>query len=205
MGVTQEAEREEFYDETRRLCDLRLFHPILKVIEPLGNREEKILNREIGERAAGPPHAPPPARRAKPLPLAGFAIGMPVCEFEVLKDPEVQDFRRSILSVCREAMEEREGGGAHSQALYVYPPNVESSPQLPPHIYSKLDKGGWDAPPPPLPVSPVSVPREADRHHLGHRVAVKLQTEIHPEGTVGQTDTAGHFLSRPERLSSVSR
>lgn len=49
MGVTQEAEREEFYDETRRLCDLRLFHPILKVIEPLGNREEKILNREIGK------------------------------------------------------------------------------------------------------------------------------------------------------------
>ncbi len=49
VGVTQEAEREEFYDETRRLCDLRLFHPILKVIEPLGNREEKILNREIGQ------------------------------------------------------------------------------------------------------------------------------------------------------------
>lgn len=49
VGVTQEAEREEFYDETRRLCDLRLFHPILKVIEPLGNREEKILNREIGK------------------------------------------------------------------------------------------------------------------------------------------------------------
>lgn len=66
---------------------------------------------------------------------------MPVCEFEMMKDPEVQDFRRSILSVCREAMEEREGGGAHSQALYVYPPNVESSPQLPQHIYSKLDKG----------------------------------------------------------------
>lgn len=85
---------------------------------------------------------------------------MPVCEFEMLKDPEVQDFRRAILSVCREAMEEREGGGAHSQALYVYPPNVESSPQLPQHIYSKLDKGRLDAPPqaPPhlLPVSPVS-------------------------------------------------
>ncbi|XP_029436301.1 phosphatidylinositol 4,5-bisphosphate 3-kinase catalytic subunit alpha isoform-like isoform X5 [Rhinatrema bivittatum] len=48
VGVTQEAEREEFYDETRRLCDLRLFQPILKVIEPVGNREEKILSREIG-------------------------------------------------------------------------------------------------------------------------------------------------------------
>lgn len=54
VGVTQEAEREEFYDETRRLCDLRLFHPILKVIEPLGNREEKILNREIGRTSLFP-------------------------------------------------------------------------------------------------------------------------------------------------------
>lgn len=58
MGVTQEAEREEFYDETRRLCDLRLFHPILKVIEPLGNREEKILNREIGNTGSGPQTGP---------------------------------------------------------------------------------------------------------------------------------------------------
>lgn len=147
MGVTQEAEREEFYDETRRLCDLRLFHPILKVIEPLGNREEKILNREIGntkpaERVICPSSCPPGLTlRPKPRLCAGFAIGMPVCEFEMMKDPEVQDFRRSILSVCREAMEEREAGGAHSQALYVYPPNVESSPQLPQHISSKLDKG----------------------------------------------------------------
>lgn len=50
FSCLQEAEREEFYDETRRLCDLRLFQPFLKVIEPVGNREEKILNREIGER-----------------------------------------------------------------------------------------------------------------------------------------------------------
>lgn len=49
FSCPQEAEREEFYDETRRLCDLRLFQPFLKVIEPVGNREEKILNREIGE------------------------------------------------------------------------------------------------------------------------------------------------------------
>lgn len=62
VGVTQEAEREEFYDETRRLCDLRLFHPILKVIEPLGNREEKILNREIGE--TRPPERASPSGRS---------------------------------------------------------------------------------------------------------------------------------------------
>ncbi|XP_041646947.1 phosphatidylinositol 4,5-bisphosphate 3-kinase catalytic subunit alpha isoform-like isoform X1 [Cheilinus undulatus] len=118
VSVTQEAEREEFYDETRRLCDLRLFQPFLKVIEPVGNREEKILNREIG-----------------------FAIGMPVCEFDLVKDPEVQDFRRNILNVCKDSVELRDAGGPHSRALYVYPPNVESTQELPKHIYSKLDKG----------------------------------------------------------------
>uniref|UniRef100_A0A8C3RUF8 Phosphatidylinositol 4,5-bisphosphate 3-kinase catalytic subunit alpha isoform n=1 Tax=Chelydra serpentina TaxID=8475 RepID=A0A8C3RUF8_CHESE len=118
VSVTQEAEREEFFDETRRLCDLRLFQPFLKVIEPVGNREEKILNREIG-----------------------FAIGMPVCEFDMVKDPEVQDFRRNILNVCKEAVDLRDVNAPHSRALYVCPPNVESSPELPKHIYSKLDKG----------------------------------------------------------------
>ena len=48
VGITQDAAREEFYDETRRLCDLRLFQPILKVVEPKGNRDEKMKNYEIG-------------------------------------------------------------------------------------------------------------------------------------------------------------
>ena len=37
VSITQDAEREEFYDETRRLCDLRLFQPILKVRNIAGN------------------------------------------------------------------------------------------------------------------------------------------------------------------------
>lgn len=49
VSITQEAEREEFFDETRRLCDLRLFLPWLKVVEPEGNRDEKKLNYEIGK------------------------------------------------------------------------------------------------------------------------------------------------------------
>ena len=48
VSITQDAEREEFYDETRRLCDLRLFQPILRLVEPKGNREEKMLNYDIG-------------------------------------------------------------------------------------------------------------------------------------------------------------
>ena len=48
VAITQDARQEEFYDEGRRLCDLRLFQPWLKVVEPVGNREEKMLNYEIG-------------------------------------------------------------------------------------------------------------------------------------------------------------
>ena len=55
VSITQDAEREEFYDETRRLCDLRLFQPILQVVEPKGNREEKIVNYEIGMYGADNP------------------------------------------------------------------------------------------------------------------------------------------------------
>ncbi|GCC40550.1 hypothetical protein chiPu_0024800 [Chiloscyllium punctatum] len=66
---------------------------------------------------------------------------MPICEFELVKDPEVQDFRRNILSVCKEAVELRDANGPQSQSLYVYPPNVESTADLPKHIFTKLDKG----------------------------------------------------------------
>lgn len=66
---------------------------------------------------------------------------MPICEFDLVKDSEVQDFRRNILNVCKEAVDLRDSNGPHSRALYVYPPNVESSVELPRHIYNKLDKG----------------------------------------------------------------
>jgi phosphatidylinositol-4,5-bisphosphate 3-kinase len=31
VSISHDAEQEEFYDESRRLCDLRLFLPLLKV------------------------------------------------------------------------------------------------------------------------------------------------------------------------------
>ncbi|XP_033641996.1 phosphatidylinositol 4,5-bisphosphate 3-kinase catalytic subunit alpha isoform-like [Asterias rubens] len=118
VTITQDAEKEEFYDEGRRLCDLRLFQPWLKVVEPAGNREEKMLNYEIGT-----------------------AIGMPINEFDSMKDPEVIDFRRNILTLCKEVVEEREIQGKTEHAMYVYPPNIYISPELPKHIMQKLDRG----------------------------------------------------------------
>ncbi|XP_071510184.1 phosphatidylinositol 4,5-bisphosphate 3-kinase catalytic subunit alpha isoform-like [Diadema antillarum] len=119
VSITQDAEKEEFYDEGRRLCDLRLFQPWLKVVEPAGNREEKMLNYEIGA-----------------------AIGVPVNEFDSIKDPQVVHFRRNILAMCMSVVEEREEQGKLGHALYAYPPNLEASEILPTHIMQKLDIAG---------------------------------------------------------------
>lgn len=117
VSITQDAEREEFYDESRRLCDLRLFQPILKVVEPAGNKEEKMLNYDIG-----------------------VALGLPVHELddEMNKNSEVMEFRKNVLNVCKAAIEERERDGKKSQVLYAYPPEVEDSPELPKSLEEKL-------------------------------------------------------------------
>lgn len=117
ISINQDAEREEFYDETRRICDLRLFQPLLKLVEPMGNKEEKILNAKLS-----------------------IAIGMPVNDFTEMKDLEVLTFRRSVMHACKSVVEEREVQGIHGLAMYVYPPDIHSSPKLPNHIMQIIKK-----------------------------------------------------------------
>ena len=65
-----------------------------QVVEPEGNKEEKMLNYEIG-----------------------IALGLPAHELDEMmnKDLEVQEFRRNILNVTRTAVEERDKEGKRSQ------------------------------------------------------------------------------------------
>ena len=88
------------------------------MIEPQGNKLEKILNSEIG-----------------------LAVGVAVHEFDEMKEGEVQEFRRNILDVCKRCTELRDLNGLEGQALYAYPPEVESKSDLPASIEKKLDKG----------------------------------------------------------------
>lgn len=71
----------------------------------------------------------------------GLAVGVAVHEFDEMKDSEVQDFRRNIMQVCKECMELRDLGGMETQALFAYPPEVESKSALPASIERKLDRG----------------------------------------------------------------
>uniref|UniRef100_T1J0V3 Phosphatidylinositol-4,5-bisphosphate 3-kinase n=1 Tax=Strigamia maritima TaxID=126957 RepID=T1J0V3_STRMM len=172
VSITQDAEQEEFYDETRRLCDLRLFQPILKVIEPIGNKEEKMLNYEIG-----------------------LAVGTPVHEFEEMKDLEVQDFRRNILNVCREALEKRDSRGPLSQALHVYPPQIENSELLSLTPETKLEMGLlivciWV-------LSPIG---EKQKYNI------KIAQEATPEEVIGETilkKIVGMQLSKEDQQKCI--
>ncbi len=96
VSVTQDAEREEFYDESRRLCDLRLFQAVLKLVEPRGNREEKMLNYDVG-----------------------VALGLAVHDFDELAEPEAHEWRRELVEVCQDAVAQRcdLGGGGQGSGV----------------------------------------------------------------------------------------
>uniref|UniRef100_H2Y5F5 phosphatidylinositol-4,5-bisphosphate 3-kinase n=1 Tax=Ciona savignyi TaxID=51511 RepID=H2Y5F5_CIOSA len=116
VGITKDAELEEFYDEHRRLCDIHLFQPVLKLVAAKGNREEKILQQTITQ-----------------------AVGVSVDEFNRIKNPEVDDFRREIGNFCKSDVEKRnQNSDAHSLIAYTYPPKVELSPKLPLHTMENL-------------------------------------------------------------------
>ena len=119
VSITQDAESEEFYDESRRLCDLRLFQPILKLVEPQGNHEEKIANSQISQ-ALG---------------------GIHTHDFDEIKDAEVIEYRRDIFHFAAKCFQTRNNDGCKSQALYKFPPEIEDQPQLPKAMGAKLEKG----------------------------------------------------------------
>ena len=55
VSVTQEAKKLDYYDESKRICDLKLFHPFFKLIEQhsdLKERLERTLNSEISKKNA---------------------------------------------------------------------------------------------------------------------------------------------------------
>ena len=113
VGVSTKGEREEFVDEKKRLCDLNLFHPLLKVQERIGDQDEKLLDAEIGN-----------------------LIGKRLKEFEALGE-EVQDFRHGMQSYCEGIVKNRNSEKS-DLLLWAYPPDLEASPDLGRTLQEKL-------------------------------------------------------------------
>uniref|UniRef100_A0A8C1ZZ05 phosphatidylinositol-4,5-bisphosphate 3-kinase n=1 Tax=Cyprinus carpio TaxID=7962 RepID=A0A8C1ZZ05_CYPCA len=80
--VNQAAVHEELEDETRRLCDVRPFLPVLKLITRNCGRAERILDSKIG-----------------------VLIGKGLHELDALQDQEVKDFRSKMKRISEEKMQ----------------------------------------------------------------------------------------------------
>ncbi|KAI4893118.1 hypothetical protein NFI96_020627 [Prochilodus magdalenae] len=80
--VNQAAVHEELEDESRRLCDVRPFLPVLKLITRNCGRAERLLDSKIG-----------------------VLIGKGLHELDALQDQEVKDFRTKMQRISEEKMQ----------------------------------------------------------------------------------------------------
>ncbi|XP_012580223.1 PREDICTED: phosphatidylinositol 4,5-bisphosphate 3-kinase catalytic subunit beta isoform [Condylura cristata] len=101
--VNQTAVYEELEDETRRLCDVRPFLPVLKLVTRSCDPGEKLDSK------------------------IGVLIGKGLHEFDALKDPEVNEFRIKMRKFSEEKIQSLVGLSWIDWLKQTYPPEHETS------------------------------------------------------------------------------
>ncbi|XP_072469635.1 phosphatidylinositol 4,5-bisphosphate 3-kinase catalytic subunit beta isoform isoform X2 [Notamacropus eugenii] len=113
--VNQTAVYEELEDETRRLCDVRPFLPVLKVVTRNCDPGEKLDSK------------------------IGILIGKGLHEFDALEDPEVNEFRSKMRQFSEEKIQSLVGLSWMDWLKHTYPP--EQEPSIPENLEDKLYGG----------------------------------------------------------------
>lgn len=119
VSVLQSSDLIEFVDENRRLCDLRLFKPLLKLAESSENPEERKTEAAINQ-----------------------AVGGCVHDFMHDQDEEVVHFRKQIMQECADVVSRRDRGTVDDRLAYIYPPDIEMVTELPANIKARLKYDG---------------------------------------------------------------
>lgn len=107
VSVNQEAKLIEYYDYSKRICDLQLFHTFFKLTEAEGNLEEKLINSKISK-----------------------AIGLYVNEIEQSRDIEHIEFRLELFHFLKANFEEHSQSTTTSLIESIYTPYLEIDPSL---------------------------------------------------------------------------
>lgn len=116
--VNSNAESEELRDESRRLCDVKPFCSILKLIEKDDVKIDRNLDSQIG-----------------------LLIGKGLHEFAALKNSEVNDFRWKMRLLGDELAAERQKKTWAEKVQYQFPSKLASSPNIPKNIESRMKDG----------------------------------------------------------------
>ncbi|XP_067096273.1 phosphatidylinositol 4,5-bisphosphate 3-kinase catalytic subunit delta isoform isoform X2 [Osmerus mordax] len=106
--INSTAEREELEDESRRLCDVRPFMSVLRLVAREGDRVEKLTNTQISQ-----------------------LIGKGLQEFESQKNHEVNEYRARMRSFCEEKAMERQRLPWYQWMEFSFPCDLEPCASLP--------------------------------------------------------------------------
>ncbi|PIK40149.1 phosphatidylinositol 4,5-bisphosphate 3-kinase catalytic subunit beta isoform [Apostichopus japonicus] len=109
--VQEGGEREELLEERKRISDIRPFCNTLTVVRKAGDAEEKVLNSRIG-----------------------ILIGKSLHEFDNMKSQEIVDFRQKTRNICMTIQKERLKWDWENRAVYLFPPQLESSADMHNHV-----------------------------------------------------------------------
>lgn len=112
------AEQEEQIDELRRLCDVRPFQAVLRLVERKGDKAEKILNSQIR-----------------------FLLGKGLHEFDAQKDPEINEFRTKMRLFSEDICRQKISQSWQEKLLRNHPIQLGSTPVLPEYLITKLNDG----------------------------------------------------------------
>ncbi|XP_043477506.1 phosphatidylinositol 4,5-bisphosphate 3-kinase catalytic subunit delta isoform [Leptopilina heterotoma] len=116
--INANAEAEELRDESRRLCDIKPFCSVLKVIEREEVKGDRNLDSQIG-----------------------LLIGKGLHEFAALKNSEVNDFRWKMRVLGDEIALGRQKKSWIEKVEHQYPLRLANCSILPQHIESRLNDG----------------------------------------------------------------
>ncbi|XP_015605201.1 phosphatidylinositol 4,5-bisphosphate 3-kinase catalytic subunit delta isoform [Cephus cinctus] len=116
--INSNAEVEVLRDESRRLCDVKPFCSLLKVIEREGVKGDRNLDSQIG-----------------------LLIGKGLHEFAALKNSEVNDFRWKMRVLGDEIALGRQKKSWVEKMQYQFPSRLATTPDVPKNIESRLKDG----------------------------------------------------------------
>lgn len=105
-------------DETRRLCDIKPFCSVLKVIEREGIKSDRNLDSQIG-----------------------VLIGKGLHEFAALKNSEVNDFRWKMRLLGDDMALGRHKRSWAEKVRYQFPSRIAPMPTVPKNIEIRLKDG----------------------------------------------------------------
>ncbi|XP_077998659.1 phosphatidylinositol 4,5-bisphosphate 3-kinase catalytic subunit beta isoform-like [Glandiceps talaboti] len=188
MCINQTAELEELVDEKRRLCDVKPFRPVLKLVNKEGNRQEQILNSQIS-----------------------VLIGKGLHEFDAMNEPEVDDFRKNMRQFAEQISMNRATQTWEDRAKYLYPPELEPCVELPEYIQAafrgnqhnvvnvKFEHSGFDTK---IKISETMYPADLIKSALKKKsVMMKLEEEEDPQDFVLKVCGRAEYLLGDAPLS----